>query len=211
MAYDVGDTGRMAYDVGDTALFRLDIQNFDGTTVAAVTIKAPDGTETPGTPTPSGGGATWTVLVPLSQAGTWYIGWTVTGTGSGTQWDSADADPPPPAEVAQDDVRLLMADNDPANRIFSTKQIAQFLRLNDGDVRRAAAQALDVIASNEAMVSKVIKTQDLSTDGAKVAEALRKQATELRRQADDGEGDAASTGFEIAEYNPYPHHPGWRY
>lgn len=203
----------MAYDVGNIAVFRLDIGNYDGTTVASVEVKAPDGTVvTPAlTPTSSNNGATWTVLVPLGQAGVWWVGWHVTGTGALTQWDSAEAEVPPPPTVAQDDVRLLIADTDTAHRIFSTKQIDQFLRLNDGDVRRAAAQALDVIASNEAMVSKVIKTQDLSTDGAKVAESLRKQAAELRRQADDGEGDAASTGFEIAEYEPYPRRPGWPY
>lgn len=194
----------MAYDVGDVAVFRLDIENFDGTTVTTVTVKAPDGTETTPTPTPSGGGAVWIVQVPLTQAGVWYVGWTVTGTGQGTQWDSAEAETPPPMTEAIDDVRLLMADTDPAKRIFSSRQISRFLALNNGNVRRAAAQALDVIASSEVMVSKVIKTQDLQTDGAKVAEALRKQAAELRRQADDGEGDAAATGFEVAEYEPYP-------
>lgn len=197
----------MAYDVGDIAVFRLDVENYDGTTVAEVTVKAPDGTETNPVPTASGGGAVWTVQVPLTQAGVWYVGWTVTGTGQGTQWDSAEAEQPPPMTEALDDVRLLMADTDPAKRIFSSRQIARFLALNNGDVRRAAAQALDVIASSEVMVSKVIKTQDLSTDGAKVADALRKQAAELRRQADDGEGDAEATGFEIAEFEPYAARP----
>lgn len=202
----------MAYDVGDVAVFRLDVANFDGTTVTTVTVKAPDGTETTPTPTPSGGGAVWTVLVPLDQPGVWYVGWTVTGTGESTAWDSAEAETPPPPSEAQDDVRLLIADTAAATRMFSLRQIAQFLRLNGDNVRRAAAQALDVMASNEAMVSKVIKTKDLSTDGAKVADALRKQAAELRRQADDGEdsGDDAS-GFEIAEFEPYPCRPPWGY
>lgn len=203
----------MAYDVGNVAVFRLDIKNFDGTTVALVEVKAPDGTVvTPApTPTSSNSGATWTVLVPLDQAGVWYIGWHVTGTGELTQWDTAEAEVPPPPTEAQDDVRLLIADTDTGSRIFSTRQIAQFLRLNGDNTRRAAAQALDVMASNEAMVSKVIKTQDLSTDGAKVADALRKQAAELRRQADDGEDGSEDSGFEIAEFDPYPRHPGWRY
>lgn len=201
----------MAYDVGDPAVFTLGVSPFDGTTAATVVVRAPDGTETPATPTPSGGGATWTVQVPLTAAGTWYVGWTVTGTGAGTQWDSADADPAPPPSEEQDDVRLLIADTSAANRLFSTKQIAQFLRLNGANVRRAAAQALDVMASNEAMVSKVIKTQDLSTDGAKVADALRKQAAELRRQADDGEDGSDDSGFEIAEFEPYPCRTPWGY
>lgn len=201
----------MAYDIGDIAVFTLTVAPFDGTTVATVTVKAPDGTESPATPTPSGGGATWTVQVPLTAAGTWYVGWTVAGTGAGSQWDSADADPVPPPTDAQEAVRLLIADTDPANRFFSTKQINIFLTINSDSVRRAAAQALDVWAANEAMVSKKIRTQDLSTDGPAVAEALRKLAAELRRQADQGEGDAESSGFEIVEYEPYPCRPGWPY
>jgi hypothetical protein len=201
----------MAYDVGDIAVFTLNVAPHDGTTAATVVVKAPDGTETPATPTPSGGGATWTVQVPLTAAGTWYVGWTVTGTGAGTQWDSADAEPVPPPSDEQADVRLLIADTSTANRMFSTRQIAQFLRLNNDNTRRAAAQALDVMASNEAMVSKVIKTQDLSTDGAKVAEALRKQAAELRRQADAGEDTDAESGFEIVEFEPDLCRTPWGY
>jgi len=52
-------------------------------------------------------------------------------------------------------------------------------------VYRAAADALEAIAVSEVLVSKVIRTQDLSTDGAKVAEALRKLAAGLRDQADN--------------------------
>jgi hypothetical protein len=199
------------YDVGDIAVFTLTVNPFDGTTDATVVVKAPDGTEPPATPNSTDGGATWTVQVPLTAAGTWYVGWTVTGTGAGTQWDTADADPAPPLTEAQDDVRLLITDTDPANRVFSTKQIAQFLRLNSDNTRRAAAQALDVIAANEALVSKVIRTQDLSTDGAKVADTLRKQATELRRQADAGEDDTDEGGFEVVEFEPYPCRPDWPY
>lgn len=201
----------MAYDVGDIALFTLTVSPFDVTTAVTVVVRAPDGTETPATPTSSGGGATWTVQVPLTTAGTWYVGWTVTGMGAGTQWDTADADPVPPITDDQRRVRLLIADTDPANRFFSTQQLTDFLAMNGDSVRRAAAQALDVWAANEAMVSKKIRTQDLSTDGPAVADALRKSAAELRRQADQGEGDADSVGFEIAEFEPYACRPGWPY
>jgi hypothetical protein len=201
----------MAYDVGDIAVFTLTVDPFDGTTAATVTVRAPDGTETPATPTPSDGGAKWTVQVPLTAAGTWYIGWTVTGTGAGTQWDNADADPVPPPAEEQRRVRLLISDTDPANRFFSTLELDDFLAMNGSNVRRSAAQALDTQAANEAMVSKKIRTQDLSTDGPAVAEALRKLAAELRRQADAGEGDTDSPGFEIVEYEPYRCRVGWPY
>jgi hypothetical protein len=116
--------------------------------------------------------------------------------------------------TAEDDerqVRLLISDTDDANQLFDTTEIADFLALNNYSVRRAAAQALDTIAGNEALVSKKITTQDLQTDGPAVAASLRASATELRRQADAGEGDDGTDGFEIVEYQPYPYHVGWRY
>lgn len=199
----------MAYDVGDVAVSTLTVDPFDGTTDATAIVRAPDGTETPATPTSTGGGATWTVQVPMPLAGVWYVLWTVTGTGAGTQTDTFEAEPTPPPTPEQRQVRLLISDTDPGNRVFSTSEINDFLALNANSVRRAAAQALDTIAANEAMVSKKIRTQDLSTDGPAVAEQLRKQAAELRRQADEGEGDADTTGFEIVEYEPYP--PRWHW
>lgn len=98
-------------------------------------------------------------------------------------------------------VRLLISDTGTGDeQIFGGGEIAAFLTLEDGNVKLAAAQALDAIASNEAMVGKVIKTQDLSTDGPKVADALRKHALVLREQAAaDDEGF-----FDIVDYVEYP-------
>lgn len=197
----------MAYDVGDPAVFTLTVDPHDDTTAVTAVVRAPDGTETSGTPGTADSGATWTLQVPLTAAGTWYVYWTVTGTGAGTQFDSAEAEAAPPPTADQRAVRLLISDTDPANRFFSTAEIDLFLTMNSSSVRRAAAQALDTIAANEAMVSKKIRTQDLSTDGPAVAEALRKQAAELRRQADAGEGDDDASGFEIVEFTPYPSRP----
>lgn len=194
----------MAYDIGDIAVCTLDVAPFDNTTAATVIVRAPDGTETTPAPGSTDGGATWTVQVPITAAGTWYVTWTVTGTGAASQTDTLEADPLPPPTPEQRTVRLLISDTDPANRFFSTTEIDLFLSMNAQSVRRAAAQALDAIAANEAMVSKKITTQDLSTDGPAVAAALRAQAAELRRQADEGEGDTDESGFEIAEYEPYP-------
>jgi hypothetical protein len=101
-------------------------------------------------------------------------------------------------------VRLLIADTDPVTQLLTDGNITDFLALCNGHVRRAAAQALDTIAASEALVSKKIRSQDLSTDGPAVAAELRLLAAELRRQADAGEGDDDSSGFEIAEYEPYP-------
>lgn len=78
-------------------------------------------------------------------------------------------------------VRLLI--NDPNGAVFDNGEIQSLLSLEGGSVKLAAAQAIDTIADNEALVSKVIKDGDLATDGAKVAEALRKRAATLRAQA----------------------------
>lgn len=88
-------------------------------------------------------------------------------------------DPATPAGL----VRLLLNDVS-APWIFTNAEIEAFLTLEGQNVKRAAAQAIDANASNEALASKVLKSQDLSTDGAKVADALRKHAASLREQAD---------------------------
>lgn len=91
---------------------------------------------------------------------------------------------------ATDDVRLIIGDLDEANRLFSDDQLGSFLTLNRGSVKRAAADALDTIASSEALLSKKITTQDRATDGPAVADALRKHADSLRKRAQE-EDDAA--------------------
>lgn len=94
-------------------------------------------------------------------------------------------------------VRLLLNDT-AAPWVFQDAEIEAFLALEGGNVRRAAAQAIDTNASNEALASKVLRTQDLQTDGAKVADALRKHAAALREQADVA--DAADDAyFEVID------------
>lgn len=95
-------------------------------------------------------------------------------------------------------VRLLIPDTDESNQLFSDAQITAFLTMEGGIVKKAAAAALETIASNEAMVSKVIRAQDLSTDGAKVAAELRARAAELRRQVDEDDPDAG--GFDVVDF-----------
>lgn len=96
-----------------------------------------------------------------------------------------------------DTVRLIISDlGTPPT--FSDPEIESFLAMEDGSVKLAAAQALDTIASNEAMVSKRIKTLDLQTDGPAVAKSLREHATALRDQVVGGE-------FEITTGLGVPH------
>jgi hypothetical protein len=95
-------------------------------------------------------------------------------------------------------VRLLISDVDPARRVLSDDDILTFLNLEGDVVKLAAAQALDAIASSETLVGKVIRSQDLSTDGAKVAADLRAHAASLRAQA-VAEGDDAG-GFDVVGF-----------
>jgi hypothetical protein len=101
-------------------------------------------------------------------------------------------------------VRLLIADVDIDDPLFSDAQIAGFLAIEADVVKRAAARALDVIAVSEALVSKVMRTQDLTTDGAKLATALRAQAKALRDEAAQ-ELDDSDDGFFFEVVSPRPH------
>lgn len=84
-------------------------------------------------------------------------------------------------------VRLLIPDtavDTDENYIFSDEQINALLGLFNGSAKRAAAQAKDIIATDQLLLIKVVRTDDLSVDGAKVAAELRLQAKALRDQAD---------------------------
>lgn len=98
-----------------------------------------------------------------------------------------------------DQVRLLIPDVDPDWQLFGDDQIGGFLALERNVVKRAAAAALETAASNEALVSKVIRSQDLATDGAKVSDALLKRAAELRRQADEDDPDTGG-GLDVVDF-----------
>lgn len=95
-------------------------------------------------------------------------------------------------------VRLLIPDNKSDAYLFEDEEVAAFLNL-EGGVRRAAALALETIASNETLVLKVIRLLDISTDGPRVADALLRRAATLRQQADDDDAAAGIAGFDIAE------------
>lgn len=94
-------------------------------------------------------------------------------------------------------VRLLIPDNKPDAWVFADIEIDGFLAMETG-VKRAAALALETIASDQVLVLKVIKILDLTTDGAKVSDALLKRAEKLRDQAGGEEELAAGDGWDIA-------------
>lgn len=93
----------------------------------------------------------------------------------------AEYDPSTPVGI----IRLLTSDVDTTDPFFSDAELQAFLDLEIGDIRTAAAQALDTIASNEALTAKVIKTLDLQTDGPALSADLRERAQSLRAQTRD--------------------------
>lgn len=92
-------------------------------------------------------------------------------------------------------VRLIIGDLDLANQIFGDTELEGFLSITRDSVKRAAAEALDTIASSEALISKKITTQDRSSDGPAVADALRKHAASLRSRAREEEDDLDQESF----------------
>lgn len=94
-------------------------------------------------------------------------------------------------------VRLLIADIQDTDPLFTDEQIQAFLDMFDSSVFRAAAQAAEAIAFSEVLVSKKIRTQDLSTDGPAVAKAMRELAASLRERASEvaEDGDMFTADF----------------
>lgn len=95
--------------------------------------------------------------------------------------------------------------------MFSDRHLEGLLGLHapdptvSGQVKRAAADAIVALANSEALVSKVIKTEDLQTDGAKVANALLGSAKQLRDSADKDDDNALEAdAFVIVDFQPTP-------
>lgn len=98
-------------------------------------------------------------------------------------------------------VRLLISDTDGA--VFDDREILAVMARETGE-KLAAARLLEIIADNESLILKSIRSQDFQTDGPKVAADLRKSAAQLRLEA-SAEADAAAEdgGFEVVDYAPY--------
>lgn len=90
-------------------------------------------------------------------------------------------------------VRLLIPDTATddgtagGDYVFSDLAIEGFLSISGDNPKRAAAYALNAIASDQALLIKKIRTDDLQTDGPAVADSLRKQAQVLFTQADEAD------------------------
>ena len=119
---------------------------------------------------------------------------------------------PPDYSTVIGQIRLLIPDveqldnlADPAadaSYLFNDDQIQAFASLYSNNVKRAAAQAKLVLATSEALINKVIRTSDYTTDGAKLGAELRAQAKQLQDEADkDDLADSYDSSFIIVPQN----------
>jgi hypothetical protein len=95
-------------------------------------------------------------------------------------------------------VRILAGDAGSAAYSFEDDEIDTFLAIETG-IKRAAALALETLASNDAYQIKKGSLLEISYDGPAVSDALLKRAAKLREQADLEDAASIDGAFDIAE------------
>ena len=86
--------------------------------------------------------------------------------------------------------------------LFTDDEILAFLVVNNGNVKRAAADACDAIGMDKALQLLVLKTDDKQTDGAKLLDAIVKRAKTLREQAKEDDENNLSFDVIMPSYEP---------
>lgn len=86
--------------------------------------------------------------------------------------------------------------------LFTDDEILAFLAVNNGNVKRAAADACDAIGMDKALQLLVLKTDDKQTDGAKLLDAIVKRARTLREQAREDDENNLSFDVIMPSYEP---------
>ena len=111
-------------------------------------------------------------------------------------------------------VRLHLADPDNGSPLLSNDDLHALYESVGGNKARTIAAALRVIAASEVLVSKKIRTQDLSTDGPAVAAELRAQAKwwDDKADAEDNDGDPDGyVGYVAGGPGPRAEGVEWRH
>lgn len=86
--------------------------------------------------------------------------------------------------------------------LFTDDEILAFLAVNNGNVKRAAADACDAIGMDKALQLLVLKTDDKQTDGAKLLDAIVKRAKTLRERAKEDDENNLSFNVIMPTYEP---------
>jgi hypothetical protein len=88
-------------------------------------------------------------------------------------------------------VRVLLGDTEAENvedgigeyMYFGDAEIVAFLEMYGDNAKLAAARAMETIASSQVLLLKSWTSDDLTVNGDKIAESLRKIAAQLRQEA----------------------------
>lgn len=95
-------------------------------------------------------------------------------------------------------VRRTLPDKVEADAIWTDEEIDSFLTDEGGNWRRATALALETMASDDLLVLKNIKVQNIETSSDRHAAQLLKRAALLRKLADDADAEEDAGAFDIA-------------
>lgn len=88
-------------------------------------------------------------------------------------------------------VRVLLGDTVPENVVggvgeyayFGDDELNAFLTMYGDNVKLAAARGLETISMSQALLLKSFSSDDLTVNGDRIAESLRKLAAQLREEA----------------------------
>lgn len=99
-------------------------------------------------------------------------------------------------------IRLNTFGDDTDNPIFQDEELTAFYTQEQSRVKLACARVLNVVASRQAYILKVITNMGLTTNGAALAAEFRAQAAQLRKEDAEDQMTATDddTGFAIAEW-----------
>lgn len=103
-------------------------------------------------------------------------------------------------------VRRTLPDKTESEAFWTDEEINSFLVDEDNDWRRATALALETMASDDLLVLKAIKIQNLETNVDRTASVLLKRAASLRQLAADADaasGDAFDVITIVVDDNQY--------
>lgn len=95
-------------------------------------------------------------------------------------------------------VRMLIPDRTAAAHVFEDEELSAYLGLADGPMR-AAALALETVASDMAITLRITTVLGLSVNGAAASDAVLRRANALRAQADAADANAGGA-FDWAEF-----------
>lgn len=98
---------------------------------------------------------------------------------------------PPDYDTEVGQVRALLGDTDPTDvsmgvgtyLYFGDDEINAFLTMYGHNVKLAAARCLETISMSQALMLKSWSSDDLSVNGDRITESLRKLAAQLREEA----------------------------